>query len=103
LRARQERTVGGRRAGEAIPRAYREAIVAAVDAVAQRLAELLGDGPIMLDGEIGDAAPGIDPVRSGERLRRTRVEAAPAGPAMLSVIRRGVRLQLKAGQDHAEE
>ena len=41
LGARQERPVGRGGVGEAVPRAHRQAIVAAVDAVADRLAEFL--------------------------------------------------------------
>jgi hypothetical protein len=57
----------------------------------------------MLDRQVGDAAPGIDPVRPVERLGRADVEAASAGPAMLAMVGRRVRLQLEAGQNDSEE
>ena len=64
LGARQEGAVGRRGVGEAVPRADRQAIVAAIDAVADRRPELVRDRPLMLDRQIGDAAPRIDPVRA---------------------------------------
>ena len=57
----------------------------------------------MLDRQVGNAAPRIDPVRPDERLCRAGVEAARARPAMLSVVGGDVRFQLQAGQDYAEE
>src|SRR6202007_1464330 len=53
----------GRLAGvlrELVPRAGGEAIVAAVDAVAEQRAQLLVDRALVLDGEIGDAASRIE-------------------------------------------
>ena len=64
LGPRHEGLVGLGGAGEAVPRANRQAIVAAVDAVADRLAKFVRDRPGMLDRQIGDAAPRIDPVRA---------------------------------------
>ena len=45
---------------ELVPRADREAIVAAIDAVADRFAKLVRDRALVLDGEIGNAAPRIE-------------------------------------------
>ena len=87
--------------GELVPRAHREAIVAAIDAVADRFAEFVRDRSLVLDGEIGDAAPRIELVGRGKCRRRTDVEAGPAGAAMigLGIIAR----QLERGEDRAEK
>ena len=86
---------------KAVPWAHREAIVAAIDAIAHRHAEFARNVSLVLDGEIGNAAPRIDFVRCGEGLRRADVEAAAAGTAM---IRFGlVGLDLERGEDRAEE
>ena len=73
---------------ELVPRADREAIVAAVDAVADQRAQLARDRALVLDGEVGDAAPRIEPVgrretpRSGRRRgRRGRCRRSPAPAA----------------------
>ena len=69
---------GGHRrrgAGELVPGADREAIVAAEHAVADRRPELRRDRPGMLDGQVGDAAPRIEPVGSREGVGRADVEA----------------------------
>ena len=60
---------------ELVPGADRQAIVAAIDAVADRFAEFVRDRSLVLDREIGDAAPRIELVGRGERRRRTDVEA----------------------------
>ena len=57
---------------ELVPRAHRQAIVAAVDAVAHRGAQLARDRALVLDGEIGDAAPRIEPVGRRETPRSGR-------------------------------
>ena len=80
LGPRHEGAVRAPRIGEAVPRAHREAIVAAVDAVAHRRAELVRDRAVMLDRQVGDAAPRIDPVRAEEGLGRADIEAARHDP-----------------------
>src|SRR6266516_122656 len=52
---------------ELVPRAHRKAIVAAIDAVADRLAKFVRDRSLAFDGEIGNAAPCIEPVGRGKR------------------------------------
>ncbi len=47
-------------AGETVPGTNRQAIVAAVNAVADGGAEFDGDGALEFDGEIGNAAAGIE-------------------------------------------
>ena len=69
--------------GELVPRADGEAVVAAIDAIADRGAELVRDRPLVLDGEIGDAAPRIEPVGRGKRVGRADVEAGAARAAMV--------------------
>ena len=87
--------------GELVPRAGGQAIVAAIDAVADRLAEFVRDRPLVLDGEVGDAAPRIEPVGCREGVGRAGVEAGAAGAAM--VLLRRVRLDLGRGEDRAEK
>ena len=65
-----------RRARELVPRADGEAIVAAIDAVADRGAELARDRALVLDGQVGDAAPRIELVGRREGVGRADVEAA---------------------------
>src|SRR5260221_2157355 len=74
----------GARLCEAVPRAYQLAVVAAIDAVADQRPQLLRDGALELDGEIGDAAARIELVGPGDRLRRADIDAALAGAAVLA-------------------
>ena len=64
-------------------------------------AELVRDRPLVLDGEVGDAAPRIEPVGRREGVGRADVEAGAAGAAMIGLRRVG--RQLGAGEDRAEE
>ncbi len=59
------------------------------------------DMTLMLDGEVGDAGPRIEPVRRGEGFRRAHIETAPAGSAMIVFGR--VRLDRGTGEDLAEK
>src|SRR5690606_14527550 len=65
-----------RRRGELVPGADREAVVAAVDAVAHGDPELMRDRALMLDIEVTEAAPRIELERRGEGVGRADVEAA---------------------------
>ena len=87
--------------GELVPRADREAVVAAVDAVADPAAQFARDRAFVLDGEVGDAAPGVEPVGRRKGAGRADVEAGPAGSAMVGF--RLVGRELEIGQDRAEE
>src|ERR1700730_982370 len=60
---------------ELVPRADREAIVAAIDAVADRLAEFARDRSLARDRQVGDAAPRIELVGRWKRRRWADVEA----------------------------
>ena len=74
--------------GELVPGADREAVVAAEDAVADAFAQLRRDGPLVLDRQVGDAAPRIEAVGRRKGVRRADVEAAPAGAAAVGLGRR---------------
>ena len=75
---------------ELVPRADGQAVIATIDAVADRGSKLARDRALMLDREIGDAAPRVDPVGRGERLGRTGVEAGAALAAMVRFGRVGL-------------
>ena len=70
--ARGKSQVAVRRLGKLVPRADGQAIVAAVDAAPDGFPELLRDRPGMLDRQVGDAAPCIEPVRRGKRIGSNR-------------------------------
>ena len=72
---------------ELVPGADGEAIVAAIDAVADRFAEFARDRPLVLDGQIRDAAPRIELVGRGEGRGRADVQAGVAGAAMIDIGR----------------
>src|SRR6185437_4977308 len=57
--------------------------------------------PFVLDGEIGDAARGIEAIGRGERRGRADIEAAPALAAVIPVRR--VRRQVEGEIDLAEK
>src|SRR5215831_8910892 len=55
---------------ELVPRAHELTVIAAEDPVAERGAQLDRDRTVMLDGEIGDAAPRIELIRRNDGARR---------------------------------
>jgi len=84
-----------------VPRAHQLAVVAAVDAVAQRRAQFLGDGAVVLDGQVRDAAPRVQPVGCDDGARRAHLDARAAAAAV-----RGRGLggrQCQVDEDLAEE
>ena len=86
---------------ELVPRTHRQAIVAAVNAVAHSGAELTRDRSLVLDGQIGNAAPRIEPIRFRKRRGRADIETGAAGAA---IVRLGlVGRQIERGEDRAEE
>ena len=89
-----------RRAGEFVPRADREAIVATIDPVADQRPQLDRDHPLVLDRQIRDAAPRIEPVGRGE-ASVGQAQAAPARAAVVSF--RGIGLELETEINLAEE
>ncbi len=76
-----------RRVRELVPRTYELAVVTAVDAIANGLAQLDRDGAVVLDGEIGNAAPRIQPPgcddRPGGAGRDAGLAAAAVGAGAL--------------------
>ena len=84
-----------------VPWTDRQAIIAAVDSVADRRAQFTWDGSLVLDGEIRDAAARIEPIGRGERGGGADVDAGAAGAAMIRLRR--VRRQLERGEDRAEK
>src|ERR1035437_8416954 len=86
---------------ELVPRANRQAIVAAIDAVAYSRAEFMRDRPLMLDGEIRNAAPRIEAVRLRKRRGRADVETGTACAATVRLRRIG--RQIERGENRAEE
>jgi hypothetical protein len=64
--------------GKAVPGADSEAIVAAVDAIADGWPEIHWDGPFQFDGQVGNATSGIELERSRDGLGGTSREAAGA-------------------------
>src|SRR6185437_15398336 len=90
-----------RGAGEAVPRADREAIVAAIDPVAHQRAQLVRDRAVVLDGEIGDAARRIEPIGCREGVRRA--DLLTPGTTAAAVGVRRVGCDVERGVDLAEE
>ena len=88
----------------AVPGADVLADIAAEDLPADGLAKLLGDGALLLDGEVGDAARGVHLVRGHERVGGAGVDAARAASA---AIGRDLKFcsggHRKRGDDDAEQ
>src|SRR5262249_28601887 len=82
-----------RGAGKFVPRADREAVVAAIDAVTDQRTQFKGDHPLVLDRQIRNAAPSIELVRRRESPRWADVEAGRAGAAMVALRRVGCKLE----------
>jgi peptide-methionine (S)-S-oxide reductase len=66
--------------GELVPRADRQAIVAAIDAVAHLGAQVLGHRALVLDRQVGNAAPRIQPVGRGKGIGRADIQAGRHEP-----------------------
>jgi len=88
-------------AGEAVPGADGEAVVAPVDAVAHQRAQFVRDRPGVLDRQVGDAAGGIEPVGCREGRRRAYVQATRTTAAAVRVRRVGQ--DVERGVDFAQE
>ena len=84
-----------------VPGADRQTVVTAKDPVADGSAELGRNLALMLDRQIGNTAPRIEPVGSRKGMGRTDIEAAGAGPAMIAVRR--VCRQFGIGQNGAKK
>ncbi len=68
---------------KAVPRADQLAVVAAVDAVAEQRPEFLRDRAFQLDGQVGDAAPGVDGIGGDDGAGRAGGDAGDAAAALL--------------------
>src|SRR5262249_4814192 len=86
---------------ELVPRAHRQTMVAAEDAVADRGAQLARNRPLVLDGEVRDAAARIEPIGCGKRRRRADVKTSTTSAAVIDLRR--VRRQIERGEDRAEK
>ena len=89
------------RARKLVPGTYRQAIVAAIDPIADRRTEFHRYGAFQLNGQIGDAKPRIELKRAGDCPRRAGVQASGAGAA--AILFRRVRLEFHGGDDLGEE
>src|SRR5947209_12937326 len=87
--------------GKLVPRTNRQAIVAAENPVADQRAQFVRDRPLVLDRQVGDAAPRIEPVRRRKSIGRARVEAAAALAAMVALG--GIRSERQAEIDLAKK
>src|SRR5262245_40220071 len=67
-----------------VPRTYELAIVAAINAVADRTAQFLRNRALVLDGQIRNTAPRVELIRRGDRVSRAHIDAAPACPAVVT-------------------
>src|SRR5438046_1261933 len=93
------------RARELVPRTHQLAVVTAVDAIADRLAQLNRNGAVVLDGEVGDAAPRVQPPggddRTGGAGGDARLAAAAVGAGALIHRQRQVRQDLAEKEPRA--
>ncbi len=104
VRARAE--LGMRRsAREAVPRADGEAVVAAIDAVAEFFPQLVRNRPFVLDGQVGNAARGIEPIGRREGIGRAHRQAARTGAAAVGVRRigRDLRASCRSSPRNSQE
>ena len=96
------REIGFRRhLRELVPGTHQLAIVAPENAVAHRRAQFHGDAAAQLDGEIGDAAPGVQLVGADDGAGGAGIDA-PAAAAAVRGSRR-VDRQRQVGVQLAEE
>src|ERR1700744_75769 len=86
---------------ELVPGTHRQAIVAAIDAIAHHAPKFTRNGPFVFDGEIGNAAPCIQAIRDGKSFGGADVEALTAIAAMIALA--FVWRQFQGGEDRAEE
>src|SRR5262249_4118939 len=90
-----------RRARELIPRAHELTVIAADDAVADGSSQRDRDRTVMLDGEVGDAAPRIELVRRDDGARRAGRDARLARAAVRA--RRRIERECEISEDLAEK
>ena len=84
-----------------VPWTDREAIVAAIDPIADQRTQFAWDLPFVLNGEVGDAAPRIETIGRGKCCRWADLQTSAT---LAAVIAFGlVRRQFKRGEDCAEK
>ena len=81
--------------GKLVPRANKLAIVTAINAIADQWPQVGVNAARMLNRQVGNAAPGIEPVRGHNGLRRA---GSNAGGALSAVS--GPRRRLCQGKRH---
>src|SRR3546814_1227311 len=96
--ARQEGAVAVRAVGEFVPWTDREAIVAAIDAIADAAPQIERNRPRMLDRQIGDTAPRIEAIGRRKGLRRAGVLAGAAATA--AIVPRRDRKRTRLNSSH---
>ena len=87
--------------GVFVPRAGQLAIVAAIDAVAHCSAKFQRYRPVLLDGQVRDAAPRVQPVRRHDGSGGAGLDAGRAFAAMGGC--RGRQRQRQIGEDLAQK
>ena len=81
--------------GKLVPRADREAVVATVNPVSDGFPKFAGNVSLVLDGQIGNAAPRIEPVGLGKGGRRANIQAVSASAAMVGLTWIGWNFQCR--------
>jgi alkanesulfonate monooxygenase SsuD/methylene tetrahydromethanopterin reductase-like flavin-dependent oxidoreductase (luciferase family) len=84
-----------------IPRTHQLAIVTTVNPVADQWPQRLRNAALQFNGQIGNAAPCIQLIRRDNGLRRTDIDAALAGTAMIAL--RFIKGQRQIGINLAEK
>ncbi len=69
--------------GKFVPGANGKTIIASIDAVAERGAELGRDVALVLDRKIGNATAGIELIGRRKSIGRANIQAGAAGPAAI--------------------
>src|SRR5688572_22766037 len=87
--------------GEAVPRTGKLAIIAAINAVSDERPQRLRYGALVLDGEIGDTASGVELIWRHDGACWTHIDAFGARAAVIG--RRRIDRQRQVGVDLAEE
>src|SRR5579864_8000549 len=90
-----------RSAGELVPGTYELTVIAAEDAVADRRPQLHRDRALVLDGEVGDAAPRIEPEGCHDRAGGAGWNAGLTAAAVRA--RRLIERQREIGEDLTEK
>ena len=86
---------------EPVPGTDSKAIVAAVNAVANRWTQLFRTGTFQLDSQIGDAATGIELKRRGNRISGARLDATGTSAAM--VLFREIRFEFEGSDNFTKK